>query len=213
MKKLSLLLLTVAIAVPMFGQKKVELILDAEGVRRTGNTTSFSPGTQRFVPNFNSGWGLGGGVNIWLSDRVSVEGKVAGMVSQLSVQTFGSDFFFNVDLGHVQIYPVMAVVQWHPFEHGTVRPYFGAGAVHTIMRNVKEKIGASGATGIEFNDPTGLLLDGGLRVQMSDRWSLTGDARYVPVETRGQTRFPGTTASVRFETKPLLVSFGAAYRF
>lgn len=212
MKKLCLLLLLVVVARPMVAQHAVELIVDAEGVRRTGNSTS-AVGVQQIVPRFGTGWGLGGGLNFWLSDRVSVETKGGGLLTHLNAQLRGSDYVVNVDLGHAQIYPIMAVLQWHPTEHGTFRPYIGAGAAHIILRNVKEQIGTTGASGIHFSDPTGLLLNAGLRMEMSKRWSLFGDARYVPVETRGRTTFPGTTSSVRFDMKPLIVAVGTAYRF
>jgi outer membrane protein W len=212
MKRLCFLLLLMTVARPLAAQRTLELILDAEGVRRTGQTLA-ARGTQQLTPNFGNAWGAGGGLNLWLSDRISVEGKIAGLVSHLHVQMRGSDFVVNADMGHAQIYPVMAVVQWHPVEHGTMRPYLGVGAAHIIMRNVNEQVGSSPATGIHFSDPTGLLLDAGLRLNMSKRWSFTGDVRYVPVETHGRTTFPGTESSVRFDMKPLIVSFGTAYRF
>jgi outer membrane protein W len=212
MKTLCLLLLAAVIAPTALAQRTLELIVDAEGVRRTGKTRS-EIGVQELRPTFGTGWGIGGGLNLWLSDRVSVEGKVAGFLSRLNVQTRGSDFVVNAQLGHAQIYPLMAVVQWHPVEHGAMRPYIGIGAAHVILRNVKEQIGSSGASGIRFHDPTGLLLDAGLRIAMSKRWSLSGDVRYVPVETRGRTELTGTAASARFEMKPLIVGFGTAYRF
>jgi len=213
MKKPFLLLLVAFIATPVFAQRGVDLLLDAEGVRRTGITTDQSPGQQQFTPDFSNGWGAGAGLNVWLSDRLSIEGKASGFRSELHVTAFGSDFVTDANLGHAQIYPIMAVLQWHPMEHGLIRPYIGAGAAHIILKDVNQRIGGSGATGIEFNDPTGLLLDAGLRIHISNKWDAFGDVRYVPVETRGKTTFPGTAASLRLEVKPLIAGFGVAYRF
>lgn len=213
MKTICLPLLAVLLAPPLFAQHGVDLLLDAEGVRRTGDVSGFTPGTQRFTPDFTNGWGAGAGLNWWLSDRVSLEAKASGFRSRLHVTTAGSDFVTEFDLGHAQVYPIMAVLQWHPVEHGTFQPYIGAGAAHIILKNVNEQIGSTGVRGIEFSDPTGLLLDAGLRLHISNKWDAVADVRYMPVETHGKTTFTGTNASVRLEVKPLIAGFGVAYRF
>jgi outer membrane protein W len=213
MKRLALLLLVGTIATPIFAQRGVDLLLDAEGVRRTGSTTDLSPGTQQFTPEFSNGWGAGAGVNVWLSDRVSFEAKASGFASNLHVTVVGSDFVGNLDLGHAQIYPIMALLQWHPVEHGTMQPYIGVGGAHIILKDVNQQIGSSGASGLHFSDPTGLLLDAGLRLHISNKWDAVGDVRYMPVETRGTTTFTGTGSSVRLQVKPLIAGFGVAYRF
>ncbi len=213
MKKFCFLLLIAVAGPSLMAQRGLDLIVDAEGVRRTGGTRDLTPGQREFIPEFSNGWGAGVGVNWWLSDRVSLEAKASGFRSRLNVTTVGSDFVTNVDLGHAQIYPIMAALQWHPFEHGMFRPYIGAGAAHVILKNVNERIGNSGPSGIEFSDPTGLLLDAGTRLQLSDRWALSADVRYVPVETKGRTTFPGTASAVRLQVKPLLAGFGVVYRY
>jgi len=212
MKKWCLLLLVALAALPVFAQRGVDLLLDVEGVRRTGKT-EIPIGSQEITPEFTNGWGAGAGFNVWLSDRMSIEAKASGFRSRLHVTTVGSDFVGHLDLGHAQIYPIMVALQWHPMEHGMMRPYIGVGAAHIILKNVNEEIGNSGATGIEFSDPTGLMLDAGLRIHISNKWDAFGDIRYVPVETRGDTTFPGTNATVRLEVKPLIAAFGVAYRF
>ena len=194
-------------------QRGLDVIVDVEGVRRTGHTVELTPNQAEFIPEFSNGWGAGVGLNWWLADRVSLEAKASGFRSRLRVTTVGSDFVTNADLGHAQIYPIMAVLQWHPFEHGMFRPYIGVGAAHVILKNVNERIGNGGPNGIEFHDPTGLLLDAGTRLYFSDRWSLIGDVRYVPVETKGTTTFVGSTSSIRLQVKPLIAGFGVVYRF
>jgi outer membrane protein len=137
--------------------------------------------------------------------------KAAGFGSHLRVRSTGSDFITNVDLGTAQIYPITAILQWHMTEHGTLRPYLGVGAAHIILRNINKRAGI--INGVEFDDPTGLVVDGGLEMRFSDRWSLTGDARYVPIETDSRAIFEGANAAVRMQVKPLIVSFGVAYHY
>ena|SRR5437868_12401213 len=211
MKALSATSLLVLLAASAAAQQRVEIFFDAEGVRRSGSTSEFTTGT-RFEPQFRTGGGVGGGLNFFFSDRVSLEAKLAALATKVRVRVVGSDFIGTADLGWAQLYPISAVVQWHLLERGAVRPYIGAGAVHTILRNINKQIGA-GATGIRFKDPTGLVLDGGLELSLSRKWSLLGDARYVPMETNSRVSFPGTASALNMRVKPLIVSFGAGYKF
>lgn len=209
MKRLLAALALMLAASPLAAQRALELIVDAEGVRRTAEDVQFAPGRTRFVPTFATGGGVGAGVNLWLSDRVSLEAKVAGVESHLTVRSAGSDFVVNADLGHAQIYPVTAVVQWHPLEHGTLRPYVGIGAAHIILRDIEHRSDLN----VRFNDPTGLVVDGGFRLRFSGKWSVIADARYVAIETRTKATFVGTSAATELHVRPLIVGIGVAYRF
>ena len=199
-----------AFAAPLFAQHRVDFIVDVEGVKRTGKTT-FEPNTVRYEPRFDNGGGIGVGVNWFLSSRVSLEIKVSALESHLRVRRSGSDFVSVADLGRAQIYPVTAILQWHMLDKATFRPYLGAGVGHVILRNVEKPV--FGGSGITFDDPTGLVLDGGLEVVMSRRWSLLADARYTPIETTARATFGSTGAREHIDVKPLVVSFGAAVHF
>ena len=202
-----LIVLALLVASPVCAQRRVDFIIDAEGVRRS-SATRFEPNVVRFDPRFDTGGGAGAGMNFFLTDRVSIEAKAAALVSHLRIRTQGSDFISVADLGRAQIYPITALLQWHMLEHGAVRPYIGAGAGHVIVRN----IGKSG-TGVRFHDPTGLVLDGGIEIALSRRWSIVGDARYTPIESRASVTFTGTASSAEIDVKPLVVSTGIAFRF
>ena len=199
-------------AVPAAAQQRVEIFFDAEGVRRSNVASSFTPGTTEFEPEFNTGGGAGGGLNFFLSDRVSLEAKVAALATKVRVRIIGSDFVGTADLGWAQLYPISAVLQWHLAERRAIRPYIGAGAVHTILRNINKQVGA-GATGIRFKDPTGVVVDGGVEISLARKWSVLADARYVPMETKSRVTFPGTGSALNMRVRPLIVSFGAGYKF
>jgi outer membrane protein len=199
------------LALPALAQRQVMIFADGEGVKRTGGVSSFSPGA-RFEPTFRAGGGAGGGVNIFVSNRLSVEAKVAALGTKSRIRVAGSDFIAIADLGWTQIYPISAVMQWHLANRGALRPYIGGGAVHTILKDVNERVGPT-ATGVRFKDPTGLVVDAGLELSLGRRWSLLADGRYVPIETRSRASFSGTSSSVDLSVRPAIVSFGAGYRF
>jgi len=204
-------LLTVLAAAPLMAQRRIDLLIDAEGARRTGHNESFTPGI-RFDPQFGTGGGAGVGLNFFLSDRVSIEAKASALESRLRVRMVGTDFIATANLGRAQIFPISAVLQWHLSEHGTIRPYLGAGVAHVILRDVNHSV-TSSATGIHFKDPTGLVVDGGLEFNLSKRFGIYGDARYIPVETKSTANFVGTTSAVQMNVRPLIVSAGIAWRF
>ncbi|HEX3577515.1 MAG TPA: OmpW family outer membrane protein [Thermoanaerobaculia bacterium] len=192
-------------------QRRIDLLIDAEGARRTGHNESFTPGT-RFDPQFGTGGGAGVGLNFFLSDHVSIEANAAALESRLRVRVVGSDFIATANLGRAQIFPISAVLQWHLSEHGTIRPYLGAGVAHVILRDVNRSVSSS-ATGIHFKDPTGLVVDGGLAFKLSKRFGIYGDARYIPMETKSTATFVPTAAAVQMNVRPLIVSGGIAWRF
>ncbi len=202
--------LIATIALPAAAQRRVDLLVDVEGVHRT-NRVQFAPNSVEYVPRFDNGGGIGGGIDWFFSDRVSLEAKVAGLESQLHVRRSGSDFVSVANVGYAQIYPITALLQWHMLEHGAIRPYIGAGAGHVILRNIDRNSGF--VSGVRFKDPTGLVLDGGLEMRLSRRFSIVGDARYTPIETHASATFSGTGASAQIAVKPLVVATGIAFHF
>jgi outer membrane protein len=202
-------LLAATLSPAALAQRRVDLIIDIEGVRSSEHI-EFEPNTVRYEPRFDTGGGLGGGINFFFSDRVSLELKVAGLASRLQVRRMGSDFVAVADVGNAQIYPITALLQWHMLDGTAIQPYVGAGVGHVILRNIEEQVIAARA--IEFDDPTGFVVNAGLLIPLSKRFSATADARYTPVETQAEARFVGVTTA-KIDVRPLIVSFGLAYHF
>ena len=210
MKQLLAAAALVAIAAPAFAQHHVVFFVDAEGVRR-GNRAVFEPNVVRYEPRFDTGGGLGGGINFFFGERLSLEAKVAALESRLHLRRSGSDFVTVADLGYAQFYPITALLQWHMSEGTAIRPYIGAGIGYVIVRSISRR--TFGLSGVNFDNPTGLVVDGGLELSLSKRWSLLGDARYTPIETRSNVTFIGASSTARVDVKPLIVSTGIAFRF
>ena len=210
MKQLFAAAVLLAIAVPALAQHHVVFFVDAEGVRRSSKAV-FEPNVVRYEPRFDTGGGLGGGINFYFGDRVSIETKVAALESHLHLRRSGSDFVTVADLGYAQLYPITALLQWHMSEGTLIRPYIGAGVGYVIVRNISRQ--TFGLSGVNFDNPTGLVVDGGLELSLSKRWSVLGDARYTPIETRSNVTFVGASSTARVDVKPLTVSTGIAFRF
>jgi outer membrane protein W len=196
---------------PLYAQRRVDLIIDAEGVRRTGRNTSFSPNAVRYDPSLGTGGGFGVGIDWYASDRVSLEVKAAALEGNLRVAIIGVDYVLLSRVGRVQVYPITALLKWHVLEHGSLRPYLGVGAAHIFLHDIEKQ--TSSFTGVKFDDPTGLVLDGGVLLQFSRRWALSGDVRYIPIETSSRATFRGVSSSVELNIRPVIAGFGIDYRF
>ncbi len=210
MKHFAALAAVLISAAPVLAQHSVVVFADAEGVHRSSGAT-FDPNTVKYVPRFDNGGGLGFGLNFFSGERVSLEAKVAVLQSRLHVRRSGSDYVTVADLGYAQIYPVTAVLQWHMLEGTALRPYIGAGAGYVILRDIAKP--TSGLGDVKFDNPIGLVVDGGLEISLSKRWSVLGDARYTPIESRSYATFIGTSSKATIHVKPLIVSTGIAFRF
>ena len=210
-KQLFAALVAMLVAMPLLAQRRVDLIVDVEGVRRTSEPREFTPNQTRFSPRFAAGGGVGAGINWFFSDRVSLEAKAAALESHVRVRINGSDYVAIADLGNSQIYPITAVLQWHMNEHGAIRPYVGAGGAYTILRDI-DKSGA-GFSGIHFKDPFGVVLAAGLEWRLSSKWGLNGDLRYIPLESNARTVFIGSQSSVNLNSRPVIGSAGVVYHF
>jgi outer membrane protein W len=212
MKRTAVVLLAMVITLPLAAQRRVDLLVDVEGVYRQSGIDA-GDATAVYSPRFETGGGIGAGVNVWMTGRVSLEFKAAVLASEMELRFIDGDAVTVLDVGFVNMIPLSAVVQWHPFEEGAIRPYFGAGAVYVMMQDVEQR---EQTPQTNFGGAAGLLLNAGLRVPLSKRFALTADARYVPVETRGTVRFgdddiEGTAGEL--DVRPLVVGFGLAYSF
>jgi outer membrane protein W len=216
-RSLVLFALLLSGAMPAWAQKgHTDLIIDAEGVRSTGSTEVGTQAGASFDPRFRTGGGLGVGLDYYMSQHVSLEGKVSAIVSDVRIVSVRSDTVTKLDLGHEQLYPVTALLKWHFTPTQTaIQPYIGAGVGHVILRNIdRSDLARLGASEIRFDDPTGLVVAAGLVFRTSRRWGFSADARYIPLETKSTVTAVGSaTPAERINLKPLIVSFGIAYRF
>lgn len=138
----------ILVSLPAMAQRRVDLIVDVEGVRRNHEPdVDLAAGQHTYVPRFDTGGGVGAGVAWFFSDNVALEAKVAGLATRVRATTVGSDFGATFDLGYAKIYPVTAVLQWHPLQNGAIRPYLGVGAAYIILPDVEKDL-----LGLRFED-------------------------------------------------------------
>jgi len=210
LKSVTALLCLLLPASPLIAQRRMSVIVNVEGVR-SDRAVQFEPNQVVYEPQFEKGGGAGIGINWFLSGRVSIEAKASALSSRLRLRRTGNDFF-AADLGRARIYTVGAVLQWHMLNAGpAIQPYLGVGVGRVLLQDVEKRTLDIG--GIEFDNPTGLILNAGTMIGLSKRWSALADVRYTPIETQARARFVGTDAVTEIDVKPLILSLGLAWHF
>jgi len=162
-------------------------------------------GTQ-FDVTFDGGAGVGLGFNYFLNDHLSIEAKTSLVesTSSLRIRT-SSDSIAVLRLGRTRTYPSTFVLQYHFATKGDLRPYIGAGGAYTFVRGVDTAVGK-----IEFEQSSGLVVNAGVDVELTDQWDLNLDAKYTPLETAAKA-VDSNAADLKI--KPVILFAGLRYKF
>jgi outer membrane protein len=115
------------------------------------------------------------------------------------------------------VLPPTLTAQYHPVTHGPVRPYVGAGVNYTIFYSERASNAlqaAVGPTRVHMSDSVGWAVQAGVDVDISDRWFLNLDAKYIDMDTTARlTTAQAGTQTVRMHIDPLVVGIGIGTRF
>jgi len=201
-------LLVTLLAVPAAADdRKLSFLVSAQWLERTGENDPRSDlsGT-RFDLDFQRGAGLGLGLNWFFSDHFSLEAKTSLIESNSTLRIRTSpDSAIVVRLGRTRTYPTTGVLQYHFTTSGDVQPYIGAGTAYTFVQDVRSDFGT-----FEFNQDAGLVLNVGLDIELSEKWNVNLDAKYVPLETSSEAQSPGVSD---LGIEPIILSAGFRYKF
>lgn len=73
-------------------------------------------------------------------------------------------------------------INWHFQPHSTVRPYLGAGINYTTFFDEKTQ-GTLAGTSMKLDDSWGLAAQAGVDVDISKRWFINANVRYIRIST------------------------------
>jgi outer membrane protein W len=187
------------------GDKSV--IVAGEWVWRTGQSTTSGPiesGTT-LAASLTSGPGLVFGFNYFVGNKVSVELTAGAARMRGRAISRQGDSVQVLMLGHVNVYPVTAVAQYHFMHQGRVGAYVGAGASYVMFSQFQQHPNGVG----KLHSDRGAVVNGGIEWEISRRLDFIADAKYVPFETGS-----GFTSNDRgFKFKPVFGAVGIRYKF
>jgi len=202
----SALLLLVISATPALAQDRViDLTL-------WGSSVDFQ-GTNRFDDFFemdlDRGSGLGLGVNVFLTERVSAE--LAAFELRSDAELAFADLE-PLSMGRLTIRPVTLGAQYHFAGQSRFDPYIGAGAAWVSANDLESSdLDDLGIGSIELDDEFTYYANAGFGFHFTTSFGLALDARYIQYEPASRSKVSGGEEDL--ELSPLFVSVGLRLRF
>lgn len=119
-------------------------------------------------------------------------------------------------IANARTIPPVVTLQYHFQPDNNIRPYLGLGVNYT--RFYDEKATASlntalGATQVELDDSWGLSLQAGIDMQVSQKWFVNLDAKYIQMDTTATLNSSGVIRKVNVDINPWFIGVGIGTRF
>jgi outer membrane protein len=116
----------------------------------------------------------------------------------ISVQTLGN-------IGSTKHLPPTLSVQWHFLPDARIQPYVGVGLNYTTFFSTKSSAGS-----LKLDDSWGLAAQVGVDVQLTDRWFMNADLRYIDIQSKAKLngQYIG-----KVQIDPIVATVGIGYRF
>jgi outer membrane protein W len=167
----------------------------------------FTASDRTATVEFDTGSGYGVSISRTFAHRWAGELSVFRLSSEGQLRTGNLTV---VDLGDVELTPVMAMLQFHLRPDAPFDIYIGAGAAYVLTGDLdSDDLRADGLAPLELDDVTTAVVGAGLAWTFKGRWGLAVDARYLPLTLRGRAQ--GQQADAGMD--PLIVSAGLRVRF
>jgi outer membrane protein len=143
-----------------------------------------------------------------LNPNVGVE-LVLGLPPRIKARATGSVAFLGDDVLSAKNLAPTLLVNYHFGSPGdTWRPYVGGGINYTKFIDVKSKL----APDVEMSDSTGWAVHAGVDYALTKQWGLF--ASVAALKVKSKVVASGTTVlQTTVDFRPVVYSFGAAYRF
>ena len=148
----------------------------------------------------------------FLSDRWAIDGSLGWFPTRPLNIYFKDNASTTFDTatkkttGHLNLFPMATLVQFHIAPYGEIRPYVGAGVHYTYV--------SSAMDGVNSKNASGLVGQVGFDWWESPSWGFTMDMRYYRMHIDNDySHVAGAPFHTTLELNPLIVSAGVAYRF
>jgi outer membrane protein len=156
--------------------------------------------------------GFGLAANIFFGDRISAELAIARVEGETNIRRRAVGG--GGPGGNLEMTPITAVLQFHFAPNGFIDPYIGGGAAY-MLYDFSESQGVHGIDQIDFEDDIGFAVNAGIGIRLGDRFGITVDAKYVPIETNAQAVIVtgNEDSEARIDVSPIIISGGLTLRF
>ena len=119
-------------------------------------------------------------------------------------------------IADTRILPPTLTLQFHPFPKSRFRPYVGIGVNYTIFydeESTASLVNTLGETNVDIDDSFGLAAQAGIDIQITDRWFLNFDFKWVEIEANITLTSGGTKRTVDVDLDPFIWGIGVGWKF
>lgn len=112
--------------------------------------------------------------------------------------------------------PPTLTLQYHFNPAGKIRPYAGVGVNYTIFYADDASsalTGAIGATAVELDDSVGVAFQAGVDFDVTERWFVNFDVKYIDIDTTATLNTGGVINTVDVDIDPIVAGVGVGLRF
>ena len=169
-----------------------------------------------FFSEFNSKYGYGLGINLYLVGPLSLEVGASVIRPDYTVRLFETDG--PSATMSVRTIPITAGLQYHFWPGGMIDVYLGGGGTYVRFERIEGAgdlaLNDVGAIDID-NHKIGLMGNAGASIAVTNHLAFNVDGKYLAVRPRARVTFVrgDVTAERRVRFDALLVSAGVAWRF
>ncbi|OWT75072.1 hypothetical protein CEY04_20245 [Achromobacter sp. HZ28] len=176
-------------------------------------------GATQVRPKSNTGNALDGAVGLHADKSVRPSFTVTYMATQnIGIELLGAvPFQHDVSgsgavSGNIvdtkQLPPTLSL-QWHFLPDSKIQPYVGVGLNYTHFFDTKGR-GALAGNNVKLTDSWGVAGQVGVDYQLSDRWLLNADVRYIDIDSK--VKLNGDTIG-HAHVDPWVFTVAVGYRF
>lgn len=120
------------------------------------------------------------------------------------------------EIADTMVLPPTLTVQYHFMPDAKIRPYVGAGVNYTIFYSEGAKASltnAIGQTSVGLSDSVGWAVQAGVDVDISKRYFLNADIKYIDINTTATLNTGGLINKVDVDLNPIVAGVGIGMRF
>lgn len=143
-----------------------------------------------------------------VTPNIGVE-LVLGLPPRIKANATGSVAFLGDDVLSAKNVSPTLFVAYHFGETGDIwRPYLGAGINYTRFVDIQSKL----ASDVKMSDSTGWAVQAGIDYALTKEWGLFASVAALKVKTK-VVASGATVLQTTIDLRPVVYSFGVAYRF
>lgn len=132
-----------------------------------------------------------------------------GVTSMSAEMTVSLDDLGEAEFGEMELMAYTAALQWHFAPGSRIQPYIGGGFAYVTGQVNLDNVFGEIEDEFDLDNETTWVANGGVNFNISDRFAIGGDVKYIPYSPRAED----DATDDRLDVNPLVVSFGVRLRF